>query len=308
MRTTWRIIKKEKGTTQSEKLVPLISHLGKSISDQTIIANLLNKFSLSVSKLVVSNSNNHCNTTSALNNSIEFLTLQHDKPFSNIQWQYASANEVTKIIISLKSTKSAGYDEISNQLLKLSAPYIISPLTYICNAALNSGVFPGRLKYATVKPIHKKGTQQDLANYRPISLLTAFSKVFEELIYTRLHTHLFVNILTPQQFGFRAHYSTNHATFSLLNSILEATNLKHRIGGIFFDLHKAFDSVNHDIIFKKMKFYGIMGKFHMLLRSYLSNRYQKVIWNNNSSTWGRNSLRCSTGINFGSPPFLNLRK
>ena len=212
--------------TKSEKLVLLIIHEGKSISDQTINANLFNKFSLSISKLVVSNSNNHCNTMSALSNSIEFLTLQHDKPFPKIKWQYTSTNEVTKIIMTLKSMKSVGYDEISNQLLKLSAAYIISPLPYICNAALNSGVFPDRLKYATVKPIHKKGTQHDLANYRPISFLTAFSKVFEKLIYTGLHTHLSVNnILTPQQFGFRAHYSTDHATFSLVNSTLEARNL-----------------------------------------------------------------------------------
>jgi hypothetical protein len=102
--------------------------------------------------------------------------------------------------MSLKTTKSAGYNGISNQLLKLSAPFIVSLLTHICNAALNCGVFPDRLKYATVKPIYKEGTLQDLANYRPISVLPVFSKVLEKLMYTRLNTHLLnSSILTAHQ-------------------------------------------------------------------------------------------------------------
>jgi len=84
-----------------------------------------------------------------------------------------------KIIMSLNSRNTSGYDEISNRIIKLSSPFIVSPLTHICNAAFNSGVFPDRLKYAIVKPIYKKGQKQDISNYRPISLLTSFSKVFE---------------------------------------------------------------------------------------------------------------------------------
>jgi hypothetical protein len=157
----------------------------------------------------------------------------------------------------------------------LSAPYIVSPLTHIYNVALNSGIFADRLKYATAKPIHNKGTLQDLTNYRPISHLTAFSKTFEKLIYARLHTNLVDNnILTPQQFGFRAHCSTDQATFSLVNSILKAMNQNLMIGRIFRELHMAFDSVNNEIIFEKVKFCGIVGKLHVLLRSHLSNRYQ----------------------------------
>jgi hypothetical protein len=111
-----------------------------------------------------------------ITNCIEFLNCHHDKPFSAIKWHYTSTHEIMKAIKTLKTTNSAGYDEISNRLLKLSCPYIASPLTYICNAALKDGVFPDRLKYATVKPVHKKGSKHDLSNYRPISLLAAFSK------------------------------------------------------------------------------------------------------------------------------------
>ena len=107
-----------------------------------------------------------------------------------MKWHYTSTSEVGKIIKSLKSKNSSGYDEISTRILKLSAPYIVSPLTYICNIILNTGIFPDRLKYAIIKPILKKkvGDDQNISNYRPISLLTSFSKVIEKLMYNRLTT------------------------------------------------------------------------------------------------------------------------
>ena len=82
---------------------------------------------------------------------------------TKIDWKYVSTYEIRNIIKSLKPKNTYGYDEILNRIIKLSSPYIISPLTYICNAALNSGVFPDRLKYAIVKPIHKKGSKQDIS-------------------------------------------------------------------------------------------------------------------------------------------------
>jgi hypothetical protein len=84
--------------------------------------------------------------------------------------------EVEKIIKSLKNKHSSGYDEISNRIIKSSLPCIISPITYICNAILNTGIFPDRLKFAIVKPLFKKGKSSNISNYRPISLLTSFFK------------------------------------------------------------------------------------------------------------------------------------
>jgi len=87
-------------------------------------------------------------------------------------------------------------------------------LTYISNAALNSGVFPDRLNYAIVEPIHNKGSKQDISNYRPITLLTSFSKVFEKIIYNRRYNHLEVNsILVREEFGFRANTRRNKLPF-----------------------------------------------------------------------------------------------
>jgi hypothetical protein len=120
------------------------------------------------------------------------------------------------------------------------------------------------------------------------------SKVFEKVICARLYQHLNNhNILVNEQFGFRAQSSTEKATFILINEILEALNSKKLVGGIFCDLEKAFDSVNHDILLCKLEFYSIRGLFYNLLKSYLTDRYQRVLIggvssnHSSSSAWGK---------------------
>jgi hypothetical protein len=90
----------------------------------------------------------------------------------------------------MKLKDSHGYDEISTRILKMSAPYILSPLTYIVNKILSMGIFPDRLKFAEVKLLYKDGNTLDFSNYRPISLLTSFSKVIEKILYKRLYHYL----------------------------------------------------------------------------------------------------------------------
>ena len=144
---------------------------------------------------------------------------------AKLHWQYTSNYKIGKIIKSPKSKNTSGYHKISNRNIKLISPFIVSPLTHICNAALSSAVFPDRLKYAIAKPIFKEGSKQDISNYRPISLLTSFSKVLEKFIYNRLYTHFETNsILVQEQFGFRMQHSTEQAAFSLINCILMAMN------------------------------------------------------------------------------------
>ena len=123
--------------------------------------------------------------------------------------------------------------------------------------------------------MHKKGNKHDLSNYRPVSLLTSLSKVFRKLIYNRICRHLEVSNKLSKQFGLRAKYSMEQAALCLINSILAALNNNQIAGGIFCDLLKAFDCVNHKILLDKLQFYGIHGKFNPLIQSYFTNRYKK---------------------------------
>ena len=142
---------------------------------------------------------------------------------------------------------------------------------------MSTSTFPDRLKLSEVKPLFKKGEKINPSNYRPISLLTSFSKIFEKIIYSRLYKHINKNeILAREQFGFRQKSSTELAIYTLTHNILMALNNKIKVGGIFCDLQKAFDSVNHNILLTKMEFYGITGKTKDLIKSYLENRHQRV--------------------------------
>ncbi|PNF37508.1 hypothetical protein B7P43_G14331 [Cryptotermes secundus] len=220
-----------------------------------------------------------------------YLSRMSEIPFPDIKFKNTTTIEIERIINSIRTKNSHGYDGITTKMLKVSTPFISSPLNYICNKSITLGIFPTRLKYSIMKPLFKKGDKRNIANYRPISLLTTFSKVFEKIIYQRLLQHIEGNnILVNEQFGFRPTTSTDNASYKLINEIMKAMNEKKVVGGIFCDLQKAFDCVNHDILLTKLEFYGIRGIFLKLMKSYLEGRHQKVVLDNNSpeasSNWG----------------------
>ena len=125
--------------------------------------------------------------------------------FKDISWPYTSANEINKMIDSLKDKNSSGYDEISTKIIKISKPFIISPLINICNKMLAQGIYPERLKFSLIKPIYKSGDKSSPSNYRLISLLPVFSKIFKKVIYKRLFDNLNSNVtLNKHQCGFRS--------------------------------------------------------------------------------------------------------
>jgi hypothetical protein len=118
---------------------------------------------------------------------------------------------------------------VPRKILKISATFISSPLCNIINKSLSSGIFPDRLKYSIVIPVHKRGDKNNVSDYRPISLLTSFSKIFQKVIYKRLIDHLTNNILTKSKFGFKKNTSTTNATYKLINGILKALNNKRNV-------------------------------------------------------------------------------
>jgi len=193
--------------------------------NQNETADNFKNYFLSIADTIHTDNNKHINTS--MTNPINYLSNSFRRPFAKMSWQYASTHEIEKIIKSLRTKNTCGYNEISNRIIKLSAPFII------CNAVLSTRIFPYRLKYAIVKLVYKKGNKQEISNYRPISL-TSFSKIIEKLIYARLLAHIDkTSILVCEQYGFRTHSSTEKAAFSLINSILTALKDNLIVGGIF---------------------------------------------------------------------------
>ena len=183
--------------------------------------------------------------------------------------------EVHKVLMSFKSNKSPGADDISPKILKEISFDIIGPLAHIFNLSFISGTVPDSLKLAKVIPVFKKGDRTQPGNYRPISLLTVFDKILEKLMCKRLCNFLELHhILYDFQFGFRKHHSTALALMEVLDNIYEQLDKRKYIIGIYLDLQKAFDTVNHDILLYKLSNYGIRGVVHQWFKSYLTGRKQ----------------------------------
>ena len=184
-----------------------------------------------------------------------------------------SAIEIGDIIDKLPNKKSFGIDGISPFVLKLCKIFIVPPLQYIFNLSLNNGVFPSSLKKSKIVPLLKKGSRLDCANYRPITITSTVSKIFEKLVYFRIVS--FINkyhILYDFQFGFRKNHSTILALLEVINLINSEHYRNNHVLGIFIDLKKAFDTVNHKILIEKLSHYGIRGSLLLWLKSFLSDR------------------------------------
>jgi hypothetical protein len=119
-----------------------------------------------------------------------YLTDAFESPVPSIKITKTPSREIERIILSLKLTQTHGYDEISNNILKICKTFISEPVSYLCNKMLFEGIFPDRLKYATIIPIYKKGDKNLVLNYRSISILTSINKIVEKVMYCRLLKHL----------------------------------------------------------------------------------------------------------------------
>ena len=179
-------------------------------------------------------------------------------------------------------------DNISSKLLKTIINDIAPILSHIFNRSLATGIVPSLLKIAKVTPIFKSGDNQTFSNYRPISILPSVSKILEKIMYVRLYDFIASNnILSPHQFGFRAKRSTHMAINDLYCNITNSLDNKLHCLGIFLDLSKAFDTLNHDILLHKLNLYGIRGLANTWIRNYLSDRKQYVVYDHKMSDEGK---------------------
>lgn len=186
--------------------------------------------------------------------------------------------EVLNTISSLKDIDSVGHDGIPVKLIKHCAVELAQTLCVLINKTFETGIFPEQLKKTTVSLIHKKGKKSDIGNYRPIAILSNISKIFEKIIYQRIYDFLEEhNILSTAQNAYIKGRTTTRAIFQVIKNILNGINTDRETMGLFMDLSKAFDRVNHKKLYKKLILMGIRGVALELLTSYLTNRQQRVV-------------------------------
>ena len=257
---------------------------GETIQDPQKMANVFNHFFVSVSTQVSSE------IPRTKKSPLDYLKNRNMNSFFISP---VTHSEIEDIIISLRNGKSTGPFSIPVKLLKLVKSDISRPLAYIFNESIILGTFPDKLKWAKVIPIHKKEAHNDPSNYRLISLLSVSGKLFEKLMFKRLYEYLDnLNAFCPLQFGFREKHSTHHALISMPESIKSTIDNGNYGCGVFIDLKKAFDTVNHSILLKKMEHYGIRGIALNWFTFYLSNRKQYVSVNGLTSDY----LNISCGV------------
>lgn len=213
--------------------------------------------------------------------------------------------EIESIILSLRSDSSTGCDGISPSVLKSSREFIIPAVTHICNTSFRTGVFPKALKKALVHPIYKSGDKNNLANYKPISILTTLSKILEKLLNNRLIKFLNKNnIISNHQYGFRAGMSTEDAVVDLLEHITKQLDQGLKCVGIFLDLRKAFDTGYTPALLTKLNNVGVRGVAHDIFSDYLTDRFQRVSINGLMSSEARIEYGVPQGSVIGPTLFL----
>lgn len=188
-----------------------------------------------------------------------------------------SVSEVHKALRDIDPKKSAGTDNLDPFLLKVAADIIAEPIAHIFNLSLLSNSIPKSWKAAYVLPLHKGGDPSELNNYRPISKLSALSKILESLVNVQLKQFLAdKNILNNFQSGFRSGHSTITAATLVTNDIIGALDKKQHAAALFVDLSKAFDSVDHGLLLTKLRSVGLSEKAVAWFQNYFVDRTQCV--------------------------------
>src|ERR1700733_1416209 len=272
---TWGILKSILKGGTSTFLQDEFCINNKDNKDKNYIANKFNEYFIEIgSKLAANISPTGTSFMDYLKNPMQF----------SIGIELTSPDELLSIANNLKLTNNEGVDKINPKIAGCSIEPILAPLPALINCSLCTGVVPDCLKLAKVIPVFKTGDKKQIGNYRPISVLPYFSKCFEKVMYTRLMSFITAkHILFDGQFGFRKGFSTYMAVLEMCDKISEARDNNMFSIGVFFDLSKAFDTVNHEILLKKLEYYGIRGMGLIWLENYLKNRSQYVLYNGSSS-------------------------
>lgn len=261
---SWKIINKfRKAIPEPQTGIINIRHEGKVVKDPKEVCNIFNKYFISAAA-------NPVNRTK-VSNKITPCPIG-EPPFV---FKEVSEQEIGRIINNLKNKYSSGWDGLCSVVIKKCNKELGKVITHLINCSIREHTFPDVLKWSTVKPVHKKGSKEEVSNFRPISLIPIFSKVFEMVLLTQLSDYFSKNnLLTETQHGFRKDRSTITAITEFLHKVYSDLDQGMQTAGIFLDLTKAFDSVNHELLLSKLQAYNLNVTSIQMLTTYLIHRKQ----------------------------------
>ena len=270
---------------------------GMNVDQPEVISNQFNTFFCSVATNL---------EASIPQSTTDPLSYLRDSPPSNLFHFHPTNNDTVYHLIQNLNNCGAGHDGISTKISKLICPDIVPYLTHTFNLCLAQGIFPSCFKKAIVVPIFKSGNRFLFNNYRPIVLLPILSKVLEKIAYDQLSSYLAEEeLLCPNQFGFRKNHSTSMPISLLYEHVTNELKKKQVCAAVYLDLSKAFDTVNPDILLKKLNLYGIQNKMLDFFHSYLTGRCQILKYNSVSfSSPKHNTLGVRQGSILGPLLFL----
>jgi hypothetical protein len=274
-KTVWKIINTETGQKNKSDSTISLKIEDTLITDPVKVANEFNNF---FSKIPLV-------TTKSLESSstLAYYFLSENVKLENVcnfNFHHVSAVDILKSFKLIKIKNTEDLWGVSVKVLESILEVVAPTLALIFNSCIDNGIFPDLMKCSKVVPIFKSGHRDNPSDYRPVSILPAFSKIFEKTMLTQLISHFNSNkILHAQQFGFTKGRSTTDAGASLIKFILQSWEESQDAIGVFCDLSKAFDCVDHSTLICKLKFYGIRGHALDLIESYLTQRNQKVAIN-----------------------------
>ena len=229
----------------------------------------------------------------------------HNHNCQPFKFENENEKDIEKIIDNIKKEVATGPDGIPSKIIKQTKVIIGPYITKIINICYETKLFPDILKKAIIKPIHKKDDKNDISNYRPISILTVISKIFERAALNQLLKYFEkYSLISDLQHAYQKNRGTVTCLFELLNDIYELIDEKYKVALISLDLSKAFDTINHSLLLKKLKSFNLNADSVDYIQSYLSNRSQV----SNFGKYTSSEEKIMSGVPQGSilGPFLFL--
>jgi hypothetical protein len=290
----WNLVKETCGKQRQRGEIHTVSNqVGKLVEDGDSIVEAFKARFDSIQKSFLEN-----NKEINIEDCVHHIASEKHDTFS---FSETNPSEILRILESLDSQKASGIDEISIRACQAISQHVAAPLSNIFNTAIKEKYFPPNLKSGKVIPLFKKGDPTNTDNYRPITVLPAISKVFERIMYNQLYAYFTkTGKLSDSQYGYRKKRSTQAAILNFLDYIYKELDEGRLPIGIFYDLSKAFDSINHDVLLAKLSILGVENHSCQFIRSFISSRKNFVYYRSGQSSFVAQPFSNDLGVPQGS--------